>query len=495
MIELRPYQLDAIERIRQAIREGHKRILVVAPTGSGKTILGTQILKGAYYKLKAGLFVAHRREIIHQTADKLKLFGLEDHGTIMAGEERSLMARISVGSIQTIHSRITRVNGHRPDAQVIIYDEAHRSLSKMYQEFAALYPDAILLGLTATPVRGDGAGLGDFYTHMVQVSSVSELTEQGYLVPPIIFAPSMPDLKGVKVRAGDYVEKELGERMDKTSLVGNVAREWSERAHDRQTVVFASTVAHSIHLAQKFQAEGIRAEHIDGTTPKDERDDILRRLDQGDIQVVTNCMVLTEGWDQPSVSCAILVRPTKSYGLYLQMAGRVLRPAPGKLDTYLIDHAGAYYEHGSPLDAGDWTLESGVKIQDRQREKRISDPQPVTCRECFRTWVPSPRERACPSCGWMPTRQAKALNMREGRLVQVDGKKKAKPLPKDKAALWTQCLYIAANRGSKCGAAAHIYRQRTGVWPRKFDNMPARRAEWQMQARDFLELLKDREET
>lgn len=489
-MELRGYQTEAIERIRQAIREGHRRILVVAPTGSGKTVVGTQILRSAHDKERTGLFLAHRREIIHQTSEKLAQFGLEDHGIIMAGESPSAMAKVSVGSIQTVHSRITtRKNGHQPLADVIIYDEAHR-LSSMYLRFADLYPSAIIIGLTATPVRSSGCGLGSFYSHMVEVSTVQELIDQGFLVPTRIFAPSMPDLKGVRTRAGDYVQEDLGEKMDQVQLVGNVVRDWQERAADRQTVVFASTVAHSIHLAERFQEAGVRVAHIDGETPKDERDETLRAFKRGDVQVVVNCQVLSEGFDEPAISCMVLVRPTKSYGLYLQMAGRGLRPYPDKKDCVIIDHAGAFYRHGAPEEAGDWTLDVGTKIQDKRQERKENDPQPMTCRECFAVWTPTRFQRACPSCGWMPTRQGKKLDMKEGRLREVPKAKRKRAHQEDKARVWAECIHIASYKGLKCGAAAHMYRKRIGVWPRGFAGMP-KQGEWQTLAKEFLAKRKE----
>jgi superfamily II DNA or RNA helicase len=186
------------------------------------------------------------------------------------------------------------------------------------------YPEAKIIGMTATPCRRDGRGLGNVFTDLVLAPGVEELIEQKHLVGTRVFSWDV-DLKGVRTSKGDYVESELEARMNTDKLVGDIISHHQRLAKGRKTVLFASGVGHSIHLAREFQAAGVRAEHLDGSTPIEERESILRRLSSGDLEVVSNCMVLTEGWDQPDVSCLVLARPTKSLGLYLQMAGRRLR--------------------------------------------------------------------------------------------------------------------------------------------------------------------------
>ena len=222
----------------------------------------------------------------------------------------------------------------------MVVDEAHRARARTYEQILGAYPDAVILGLTATPCRGDGRGLGNVFEVMVECPSVSELIDLDFLVPTKVYAPTKPDLKGVATRQGDYVARQLEDRMNTAELVGDIVTHWHRLAEGRQTVVFASGVQHSIHLRDEFRTSGVWAEHIDGKTPKEERDEILKRLSRKEIDLVTNCMVLTEGWDQPEVSCVVLARPTKHMGLYRQMVGRVLRPAEGKSDALVIEHAG-----------------------------------------------------------------------------------------------------------------------------------------------------------
>jgi superfamily II DNA or RNA helicase len=480
-MKLWPFQHTTVDKIRDRIAAGSRRILLVSPTGSGKTVMAAHLMTLAQEKFKDSLFVAHRREIIHQTSEKLDRFEC-DHGLMLAGERGAVMARTQVASVQTFSARVLNGTYRAPRADVIFFDEAHRSLAPSYQKLLALYPDAILVGLTATPVRGDGRGLGSTYDEIVESISIRELIEQGYLVTPRVYAPVMPDLSGVHIKRGDYDSTELEAAMDRQELVGSVVDDWKVRAGDRKTVVFASGVQHSKHLCEVFRNSGVKAEHIDGTTDKQRRDEVLYDLEHGELQVVTNCDVLLEGWDCPPISCAIYARPTRSYGLYLQMAGRVLRKHPGKEDCILIDHAGAVYRHGFVQDAGDWSLDPDTPIEERRKKTKEETTQPMTCRECFTVY----EGRAdCPKCGWMPTKEARAVNMAEGRLkeikhIKIDSRQRT----------WNECLFKCVHRNLKMGAAAHMYRKKVGVWPQGLKTVPETKAEWAMKGGAYYEYWK-----
>ena len=200
---------------------------------------------------------------------------------------------------------------------------------------------------------------------MIEGPQVAELIAGGYLVRTRVYAPVDPDLRGVRTVAGDYNEGQLAERMDRPDLIGDIVTHWHKYGERRKTVAFAVNVPHSIHLRDEFVKSGVRAEHIDGSTPKPERDATLARLASGEIELVTNCMVLTEGWDMPEVGCCILARPTKKMGLYRQMIGRVLRPAPGKADAIILDHSGAVFRHGFAEDRVEWTLDPDRRASSR----------------------------------------------------------------------------------------------------------------------------------
>ena len=470
MVELRPYQSETIRRLRSSVASGAKAPCLQVPTGGGKTIIAGGVISSALDRGRRVLFLVHRRELAHQTSEKLDDLGVP-HGILMSGHETRLHEPVQIASIQTLASRLKRESFRAPKADLVIVDEAHRSASPQYRKILENhYTDAVVMGLTATPCRSDGTGLGVVFDDLVQGPTVSELTDMGYLVPVRYFAPEQPALDDVEVRGGDYVETQLAAAMDKADLTGDIVSNWHRLAGDRQTVVFASSVAHSRHLAERFRETGVRAEHIDGETFREERDDIIRRVKRGDVQVLCNCLVTTEGWDAPEVSCAVLARPTKSLGLYLQMAGRVLRPASGKDDALIIDHSGAVYEHGFVDDPQDWTLSSKERVQDRKKEREKKEPARVTCDSCGYVYQKKP---ACPNCGFVPPKKTEPPEVEDGDLVEVNGKKTARKWTKPEKQRWySMLLGYAQNKGYKDGWAAHKYREKVGVWPQGLDRSP-----------------------
>jgi DNA repair protein RadD len=354
--EPRPYQRAVIERINTELLNGScSAALLVAPTGSGKTVIASDIIRSN--PNRHILFFVHRREIVFQAQKHLADLGIEA-GVILAGVSQRKMLGIQIASVQTLFSRCIRGDQDLPPADIVLVDEAHHVRAKTYQAILKRYPDAKVIGLTATPCRRDGRGLGSTFKRMIETPQIEELIKLGFLVPTRIFAPSRPNLKGVKVCKGDYVERELERRVNTDKLVGDIVTHWLKHADRRKTLLYAVSVAHSVHLRDEFAKAGVRVEHIDGSTPKDERDAILERLASGETELVTNCMVLTEGYDLPDLSCIVLARPTRSMGLFRQMIGRGLRPAPGKDHCLVLDHAGAVWAHGFVEDAVHWTHQS-----------------------------------------------------------------------------------------------------------------------------------------
>jgi superfamily II DNA or RNA helicase len=310
------YQAYVVARLNDAIANGIRRALLVAPTGAGKTVIAAEIIRNAADRDRRVLFLDHRRELTKQASRKLYDLGV-DHGIIQAGFPVRPSAHTQIASIQTLHARAVRSRSiELPPADIVVVDEAHHAQAETYQRLLAEYPNATIIGLTATPCRGDGRGLGNIFQLLVECPSVAELIAGGYLVGTKVYAPATPDLSGVHVRRGDYAEAELAARMNTAKLVGDVVEHWCRLAEHRPTVVFAVDRAHSVHLRNEFRRAGVLAEHLDGATPIEERDRILAQLATGSIDLVSNCMVLTEGWDQPNVSCLVLARPTKSLGLY-----------------------------------------------------------------------------------------------------------------------------------------------------------------------------------
>ena len=322
-----------------------------------------------------------------------------------------------------------------------------------------------MLGLTATPCRGDGRGLGGIFETIVECPQVAQLIECGYLVKTRVYAPVDPDLKGVRTIAGDYNENQLAERMDQPKLIGDIVTHWHKYGERRKTVAFAVNVAHSVHLRDEFVKSGVRAEHIDGSTPKPERDATLARLAAGDIELVTNCMVLTEGWDMPEVGCAILARPTKKMGLYRQMLGRVLRPADGKADAIILDHSGAVFRHGFAEDPVEWTLAPDRRAESAKHAARCeagSTSRLLTCTQCEAIRVGG---EPCPHCGFLPRRQPRSVDFQDGDLAEV-GRDRRPGLSVHDVTQWHAMLtQIASERGYQRGWIAHKFREKFGRWP------------------------------
>jgi superfamily II DNA or RNA helicase len=463
-LDLRPYQVAVVERVSDEKAKGNRRILLVCPTGTGKTVIAGRIAKEVSDDGGGLLFLVHRRELVQQSSNKLRAIGV-DHGIIQAGMPSRPQARVQIASIATLHARaVRREVMPLPPADLVIVDEAHHARSRTWETLLDAYPNAVIIGLTATPCRGDGRGLGNVFDVIVQCPPISELTASGYLVPARFYAPAIPDLKGVKTVRGDYAEGELAARMD--GLTGGIVEHWLKLAERRRTVVFATSVGHSVSLRDEFRAVGVMAEHIDGGTPADERDDILRRLGSGEVEVVCNCMVLTEGWDRPEVSCAILARPTRQLGLFHQMVGRVLRPYPGKTDALVLDHSGAVFEHGFIDDPIEWSLNvdsRAVNVAQRSRSAGGLE-RLVTCPECKAVRMSG---QPCSACGWRPRPRAKEVEVEDGDLHAVtrQGVKATQPTAAEKARFFTDLKYIASEHGYKSGWAAHKYKEKFGVWP------------------------------
>lgn len=478
---LRGYQTEVIGKVRAAIETGHGRICLAMMTGGGKTVVAAHLINSAVSKGSRVLFAAHRRELISQSAAKLIAIGVPESSVgVLMGDGRIRLtpggpivkmsrpyAQVQVGSIDTLRNRFQAA---RPHFDVIFIDECHRSLSPSYVQLRAWYPDAIFIGLTATPYRANGKGLGTFYDTIVVAAYPSQLVADGWIVEPTCWTvppEDLPDLSRVASRAGEYDDDELAEACNKKQLVGSIVKHWKERAGGRLTVCFAVNVAHSMAIRDDFVDAGVRAEHLDGTMNRETRDAILARLSRGDTQVVVNCGVLCEGWDQPSVKCGILARPSLSTGLVLQQAGRILRPW-NDVTAILLDHAGNLLVHGLPTEDRTFTLD------DVKKKKRDDDEKPPSTKSCPRCFaVVESKVSTCPAvvnegppevvCGFVwPVRTMGGPDQVEGELVRVTKTEQA-----EKRAYWDELCSIQKDSGRKPGWCAYEFKARYGHWPPK----------------------------
>ena len=396
---LRPYQDDVITQARVSVSNGNKRLIIHAPTGAGKTCIAAHLIDLARGKGNKILFLANRRELVFQAQRTLTECGIES-GIIMNGEEADLSKAVQIASMQTYVRRMKiddqLYNPWFHNASIVIVDECHGSISPSYQKVLQSYGDnVVVIGLTATPCRADGRGLGEYYDKIVSSVDIGDLIEQKYLTPVRYFAPSQPDLEKIRTVAGDYDKKQLGDRINTKQLVGDILENWCRLAGGRQTIIFAVNVLHSMHIVDQFQRAGIVAEHIDAHTPVEERAMILERLKSGDVQVISNVGILTEGFDFPAASCIVLARPTKSLGLYLQMAGRGIRTYPGKQDCLLLDHGGCVEQHGLIEWSREWGLDGKEKAWGKKK-KKDKDKKAYECKSCGLIFQ---GESACPDCG------------------------------------------------------------------------------------------------
>lgn len=411
MIVLRDYQTNSIDGLIAAIKKGHKQILLQASTGAGKTIIASSMIQRAVNKGNKCLFIAHRKEIVNQTSEKLKSFGI-GHGVIMSGHSGYAPSLpVQLASIQTL------MNRHRPDADLVIIDETHLACSASFQKIIEHYAGAVIIGLTATPTRLDGRGLGEIYTDMVKVVPMRRLIDDGHLVQPRVFAPFTPDLGKFKTVRGDYDATQVSDEMDSASITGDIVKHWQQHAAGRKTIAFASSIAHSQHIVDEFIAQGISARHLDGTTPAALRDKTLQEWRDGKFHVLSNMGLFVEGLDVPSVSCCILARPTQSVTIYLQAVGRVMRPAPNKTDCIILDHAGLTHSHGLVDEEREWTLDGKKK---KKRGAIDKAPSVTVCDSCFAAYSRADSPDACPECGKVTEKHQRKVEVNaEENLIEI----------------------------------------------------------------------------
>jgi len=475
----RPYQLKAIADLRASVASGKRAPVLVMPCGMGKTIVAAHLIRGAVDKGRKVLFLAPRRELVFQTSEKLHALGIH-HGIMMAGERPSMTPDVQVASVQTLFARYFRDHNdgafsrELPLAELIVIDEAHSNMSAMTTRILEAYPKAVRIGLTATPARSDGRGLGEHYDDMVFGPSVADGTEMGMLVPLRYFGAEKADLSAVRMQAGDYHQTDLGEAMNKPKLVGDVVQNWLRLCPDRLTVVFAVNRAHAMALREEFLSAGVSAGYIDGETPNDERHEIFAAMEAGDMRVLCSVDVVSMGWDLPLVSCGIIARPTKSIARYLQAVGRIMRIHPLKRDAWVIDHAGAVDELGFADDPQPWSLDGASKIQDRKAAAEKKEPKPIECHQCHRVFKPA---KKCPGCGHdMSGLASKAIEAHQAELQEIDRKTrtaKARDYTMaDKQQWWSGFLHLARERGKGHKWVLAQYKSKFGVWPRGLVDQP-----------------------
>ncbi len=448
-MELRPYQTKIIEEVRTAFRQGIRNVIVESPTGSGKTTLSSFMLRTCAAKGMIAWVVLHRRELVKQWVLALDAIGLK-HDIMANGFLETRNHLIKLCSIGTLRNRAHRL----ATPNMVIWDECHHCMARSWRRIYDLFPKTYHVGLTATPERLDGQGLGAYFKIIVRGPSVRELIEQGYLSDYRIFAPPGISTEGLHIRAGDYAKEELSAAADKPTITGNALNEYLKHAMGKRAVAFSTSIAHSKHVVEMFLANGVQAVHVDGETDTQTRDEALRLFAEGKIQVLGNVDLFGEGFDLPTLECVILLRPTQSIGLYRQQIGRALRPSNGKTHAIILDHSDNVSRHGLPEEVIDWKLEGHSRKQTNEPSQGVK-----ICPACFAAQAPG---KACRFCGKVFPIKERKVSKKEGPLTEMDiaEMRKATEFKRDRggAREETDLVAIGIKRGMRnpLGWAKHV---------------------------------------
>ena len=454
---LRDYQMDAIERLRAGIRSGVRRQVLQVATGGGKTKIAADMTERAAAKGKHVLFLADRIELVDQASARFDQEGIS-HGVIQGQHWRFRpYEKVQIATIQTLANR-----QHDP-FDLIFVDECHAGGKRLNEWIAR--QDSVCIGLSATPWA---KGMGKVWNKLVVGATTSELIKLGFLVDVVAWAPSEPDLTGVRVVAGEWAENELAEACDKPKLVGDIVAHWIAKGENRQTIAFGVDVSHSKHIVEQFQQAGISAAHVDGYENQVERKKTIDAFRRGEIKLICNVGILDKGFDVPEAACLVMARPIRSsLMLHIQQIGRVLRASPGKVNAIILDHAGNLMRHGFPTDPLPEELDDG-----KRKEKAKAKPkekQPKKCPKC--AYVKPVGVHACPACGFAPEPPNEVFH-EPGELRQV-------MRPEDKRQLFAEIKFIQEQRGRSDGWAAWTFKKMVGVWPNNYrDVEPKAAGEW-----------------
>lgn len=474
-MSLRPYQADGIARAREAMAGGARSVLLCAPCGAGKGHIAAELVRAVLAKQRRVLFLAHRRELVLDLRDRIARHGIAA-GVILPGEQTT-DAPAQVASIQTLARRTV------PAADLVIADECHRATAASWRSVLDQYPDARVLGLSATPCRMSGAPLGDLFQELVQVTTTGELVEDGHLVPLRGWAFESPRLSDLPRAHGDFDTRALEMVMGGSRIVGAVVREYVARANGTQAICFCVSREHSRTLAAEFQAAGVAAEHLDGTASRSERDAVFARFRSGGTRLLCNVDLFSEGVDLPNIETVILAAPTASLSRYLQRVGRGRRPLPcscGRIPHWrsaacecgmpvrkpfcrLHDHSSGVQTHGLPDEPRVWTLDRTVTVTAKQIARGIGSVR--TCTACYAVFAADLGE--CPACGAANRKRARLIRNEHGVAVPLE---RVKVRPQVEPGQFLRFLYAEQQRkGHKPGWVAIRFKARFGRWPTRAD--------------------------
>lgn len=486
-INLYPDQELFIDDIREELKKGTKNVLAVASTGFGKTIISAYIAQQAANRGKTVWFVCHLKNLLNQTTQAFWQLRIA-HGLIASGKGRSPQL-VQVATIGTLANRIDTLTP--PD--VLILDECHFSISPSWLKVVDKCKEhgTTIIGNSATPERLDGKGLGYIFDTMVEATPMLELIEDGRLSDYELYSsPSMVDFGSMRSQMGDFKTDDAEKAMDKPIITGDACDHWLKYANGLKSVAYCVSIKHSIHTAEAFNARGIPAAHVDGTTPQGELKRIINQLADGEIKVICNVGLMTTGFDlaaqvgrDVTLDCCILLRPTKSVALAMQMIGRVLRKKP--YPAIILDHAGVClgpFGHGLPDDERQWSLEGRSKGKKRG-EQEEQDVDITECKKCHFV-MRGKGHKECKKCGEPIEIQYRKVEEQAGELEKVERDKerliaiKARKQEQGQAQTLEDLIRVGIERGIKKPAehACIILAGRNKTKPTSLDFQNAKRA-------------------
>ena len=395
-MKLRDYQEELVDGIKQSMIAGNHSIIVQSPPRSGKTVVMAHIAKSATDKNNKVLFFSHRKEINEQV-----------YKTFENNEVN--MDLVTIGGVQSLVRKLDKLD----EPTIILIDEAHHSKASSYKKIIDYFPNAYKLLFTGTPVRLDGSGFDDIADDLILGKSVKWLQKHGRIAPFKYYAPQLIDVSRLKKRAGEFTKQSVDDTM-KTVIYGDVIKHYEKLAKGKQAIVYTHSVEASENVSKAFNDAGYVSIAVSGKTPKEERETAMRAFRNGDLKIMVNCELFTEGIDLPNVDVCIMLRPTQSLSLYLQFAMRALNPREGKT-AIIIDHVGNVERFGLPNQDREWSLQGIVK---KKQTAKIGEPTVRVCEMCFATFWS--KERICPECGYEnePTKQEIEL-IREAELKEI----------------------------------------------------------------------------
>lgn len=441
---LRDYQIDIVDKTRNALKDGFKAPLIVLPCGAGKTAVFAWMASQSQANGKIVWFLVHRQELLNQTEETFKKFDIPTD-------------KILIGMVQTVANHLEKY----PKPDIIVFDEAHFSAAKTWGKIIEAYPEAYRIGLTATPCRLDGKPLGEIYDKMIVGISTEELIETGKLSKYKYMSVPLINTKKMRTTAGDYniadIEKEF-----KPTVYADVIKTYKQQADGKKSICYCPTIEISERTAEEFNQAGIHAVHFDGTTPKKQREQIISDFRAGEIKILCNVDLISVGFDVPDCECCILLRPTQSVALFIQQSMRALRPLPGKV-AVILDHVANYQRHGLPDMARDWSLDKKI---DKKGVQKVVETIIVTCENCYQVYEKTKgKTEPCPFCGFITEKQQRQMDYEK----QIELQEITKT---EKIKAWWQCKSmdelheVAKQKGYKPGWA-WLKGKELGFWKPK----------------------------